>query len=134
MPVKVLKTPVGSMSSNAIRPTTSTTNGKTMREIAEALDETLLQKDGWLKHEDSSDGVEVVVFPSVETTESATMLRRDAACSRKGTLACPLTVLEFAKRFLRAVIMADPTFSVSVDFFSGIWTQPSWLMRLSYPW
>ena len=57
MPVKVLKTPVGSMSSNAIRPTTSTTNGKTMREIAEALDETLLQKDGWLEHEDSSDGV-----------------------------------------------------------------------------
>ena len=56
VPVKVLKTPVGSMSSYAIRPTTSTTNGKTMREIAEALDETLLQKDGWLEHEDSSDG------------------------------------------------------------------------------
>ena len=55
MPVKVLKTPVGSMSSKAIRSTTSTTNGMTMREIAEALDETLLQKDGWLEHEDSSD-------------------------------------------------------------------------------
>ena len=130
VPVKVLKNPVGSMSSNAIRPTTSTTNGKTMREIAEALDGTLLQKDGWLEH-DSSDGVAVVVFPSAETTEPATMLRRDAACSRKGTLACPLTVLEFAKRFLRAVIMADPTFSVSVVFFSGICTQSSWLIPRS---
>ena len=30
--------------------------------------------------------------------------------------------------------MADPTFPVSVESFFDTWTQPSWLMRLSYPW
>ena len=40
--------------------------------------------------------------------------------------------VECAKRFLRAVIMADPTFPVSVDFFSGICTQSSWLIPRSH--
>ena len=179
VPVKVFTSPVGSMTSKAIRSTTSTTNGMTMRfEIlqmpcgdvarwwaSESMQDPevavivfagrprsgIVSKNEEILESISSTDPATVIFPSAETTE-ANAKCRDSACSLTGWLpVCPLTALsvsqsllcavfmadlistvgvEFARK-LHAGFMADPTFPVSVDFFSGICKQSSWLIPRS---
>ena len=111
VPVKVFTSPVGSMSSKAIRSTTSTTNGMTMRfEILQlpsgdvvrwwASESTqdpevavnvfageprsgVVSKTGEILVSISSTDPATVIFPSAETTEAKAKCR-DSTCSLTG--------------------------------------------------